>query len=68
MAAGTPQTPVKWRVPLVREKSVAGAAAGLQNRVGLRKGTGRFDSYLLPPILVLNDAISLRVMFAPRAF
>jgi hypothetical protein len=48
-AAGTPQTPVKCALPRVREKSAAGAAAGLQNRVGLRKGLGRFDSYLLPP-------------------
>jgi hypothetical protein len=28
----------------------SGGSLGLQNRRGLRKGTGRFDSYTLPPI------------------
>ena len=31
---GTAQTPVKWALPLVREKSAAGAAAGLQIPAG----------------------------------
>ena len=33
-----------------------GGSLGLQNRRGLRKGTGRFDSYTLPPTPVANKS------------
>jgi hypothetical protein len=52
--AGTAQTPVKMARSTATGEVWGWCSCWSSKPVGLRKGTGRFDSYLLPPDMTLT--------------